>query len=56
MKLEHKLSAIWSGGDVDVRFFAYANLVAETVHAVGFAMGVECQIVKPAVSEPVAVI
>lgn len=44
------------GGDVDVAFFAYANLVAETVDRVATSVGIKGEVVNASVSEAIAVI
>lgn len=44
------------GDDVDVGFFACANLRAKGGESVGFQVRVECEVVKAAVGETVAVI
>ena len=56
MDLEDQLPAFWRRRNVDVGFFADADLIAKTVDCVASTMRVQCEIVETTVSETIAVI
>lgn len=56
VQFKHMGCAAGGGGDVDVRFFADADLVAEGIEVRAFDVRVEGKVVEAAVGKAVAVI
>jgi hypothetical protein len=49
MEFEDLLAVGWGGSDVDIAFFADADLVAQAEDGVAAAMGVEGEVVEAAI-------